>query len=109
MYRCRFDIDTQLVPSGCSDDTPTPPADDTVQSPADAFTAITVGHSHSCALRNNGTITCWGKVRQAADPPAGAYTAIAAGSAHACALTNEGQAFCWSWRTSLPEGVSWVN
>ncbi len=32
-YRCRFDIDTQMVPDGCPDPTPTPPEDPPTDTP----------------------------------------------------------------------------
>jgi len=50
-------------------------------------TAITTDTYHSCALRANGTITCWGSHRDSdgnyiglADAPSGQCTAIAAGA-----------------------------
>ena len=59
------------------------------------YTAITAGHQHSCALRTDGTITCWGgnPPRQnpfgppgpgrsrfvQTEPPDGQYTAITSG------------------------------
>ena len=75
---------------------------------ADA-TAIAAGDSHSCALREGGTISCWGsndsgqlgdgteddslvpvQVANITDA-----TAIAAGSRHSCALHQGGTISCW--------------
>ena len=77
--------------------------------------AITIGENyynrHSCALHQNGTISCWGsngdgqlgngqedlfysptpvQVKNIAD-----ITAIAAGYSHSCALRKDGAIFCW--------------
>ena len=77
-------------------------------------TAITTGSYHSCALRQNGTITCWGNNRygqlgngttQSSSVPVGVLditdaTAITAGggflfSSHSCALHQTGAISCW--------------
>ena len=77
-------------------------------------TAITAGYAHSCALHQNGTISCWGnnergqlgdktddysslapvKVASITDA-----TAITAGSAHSCALHEDGTISCWGRNT----------
>ena len=75
-------------------------------------TAITAGYKHSCALREGGTISCWGSNYygklgngqseedamssvpvQVADITDA--TAIAAGENHSCALHQDGTMSCW--------------
>ena len=81
-YRCLFNIDTQIVPGGCPDQ-PSTPTDagttptgtaptDTSPASAAAFTAVSTGSQHTCGIRTDQTLTCWG----AADPT------------HLCALTS---------------------
>ena len=72
-------------------------------------TAITAGYEHSCALRQGGTISCWGdnwdaqlgngtnddssvpvQVANITDA-----TAIIAGGEHSCALRQGGTVTCW--------------
>ena len=85
-------------------------------------TAITAGDSHSCALRRDGTISCWGggqlgngtnwnssvpvQVEGIADA-----TAIAAGGGHSCALRRGGTISCWgdNFRGRLGNGQSGNN
>ena len=62
--------------------------------PAGRYTAVALGFSHSCAIRDDQTIACWGDYRQA-DPPAGRYTAIAANGASMCAINTGGAIACW--------------
>ena len=145
VYRCRFDIDTQLVPQGCANQ---PDPQPTTQPAASGFTAISAGDEHSCGIRADNTIACWGDniFGQADAPagqftaistgrwhscgiradntaecwgnnsifgqtnaPAGQFTAISAGWEHSCGIRADNTIACWSWRTNLPEGVSWVN
>ncbi len=68
-----------------------------VQPPTDAVTA---GDAHSCALRTDGTITCWGNNEWGqADAPGGSFSAVTAGgapaNAHSCALRTDSTVTCW--------------
>ena len=63
-------------------------------------TQITAGGSNACALRQTGTITCWG------NSPSGEgesmlgindATQITTGRWHSCALRQTGTITCWGW------------
>jgi len=75
---------------------------------------ISLGMDHSCALLNDGSITCWGSDRNGqlgngakstarTDVPVFVETGvidgnavdIASGSYHSCALLNDGNLACW--------------
>ena len=71
---------------------PTRPTANTAPSPPAA--------DHSCALRTDNTITCWGRNSFAGqtDAPDGQYSAITAGTAitgHSCALRTDNTITCW--------------
>lgn len=68
--------------------------------PGGAFSHVSAGFSHACALDQAGTPLCWGKGDWA---PAGAFgkpplkevVALATGDRHACAITKEKKVVCW--------------
>ena len=84
-------------------------------------TAITAGREHSCALHQDGTISCWGSNRsgQLGDgtddsslvpvqvPGITDTTAITAGNRHSCALHQDGTISCWgaNWAGQLGNGT----
>ena len=57
-------------------------------------TQITAGSSHTCALHQDGTITCWGRSNYEVQGIIDA-TQITAGSSHTCALRQTGTITCW--------------
>ena len=71
--------------------------------------AVVSGGAHSCALRTDRTVTCWGwNEHRQTDAPDGEYTAITAGWGHSCALRTNGIITCWgnndSGQTDAPNG-----
>ncbi len=90
--------------SGTTGSVPTPYAG------SPAFSSISVGASHACALTSDGTAYCWGNNADAelgdstttnrTAPTAVStdvkFKAISAGSQHTCALTAaDGSLVCW--------------
>ena len=89
----------------------------------DAVT-VTAGHWHTCALRENGSIACWGNDSdgQLGDGQTGDEgnmssvpvevtgisdaAAVSAGGEHTCALHENGEVSCWgdNWRGELGTG-----
>ncbi len=82
---------------------------------ASAWTSVSVGGWHTCALRANGDAECWGNNGNGqSDPPAGPFAAISAGYGHTCALLANGAATCWGngiegARRAAPSALSFAS
>ena len=72
--------------------------------------ALAAGGYHTCAVRTNGSVTCWGSnwAGESTAPTRGYFTAVAAGLYHSCALRSDGEAVCWGdnnyGQISVPAG-----
>src|SRR5439155_1506516 len=71
--------------------------------PTGAFTQVSAGGFHTCGLKTDGTLACWGSNYSGPDnhysgqatPPAGAFTQVSAGGFHTCGLKTDGTVACW--------------
>ena len=62
----------------------------------DSFTQVSAGGAHSCGLRTDGSIECWGDNGFGrSDAPGGSFTQVSAGGAHSCGLRTDGSIECW--------------
>ena len=64
------------------------------------FAALDTGHVHSCALRTDSTVVCWGdNAFGQADAPDGAFEAVSAGGtwdrSHSCGVRVDATVVCW--------------
>jgi YVTN family beta-propeller protein len=67
-----------------------------IQRPLFGHGSIASGQYHSCRVRADQTVDCWGRddFGQAV-APAGTFTQVVAGSAHSCGLRTDGSVSCW--------------
>ncbi len=64
------------------------------------FTAVAAGYEHSCGLRTDQTIACWGANNYGeSNPPVGQFTAVSAYGGvdgdHSCGIRTDKTVTCW--------------
>ena len=72
------------------------------------FVEISAGKSHACAIRDDGTIECWGDNSLGqAQAPSGQYRQVIAYWATSCAIRLDGTPHCWGAELGLtpPQGA----
>jgi alpha-tubulin suppressor-like RCC1 family protein len=67
------------------------------------FVAVTAGYDHVCALRADGTVSCWGATPAPAGPR---FAQIDASEDQTCGLTTDHELRCWGHsHGALPTGT----
>ncbi|MBV9787063.1 MAG: S8 family serine peptidase [Chloroflexi bacterium] len=58
--------------------------------------SLSANSTHTCAVRSDSTIICWGKNDYGqTTPPSGLFTQVRAGRYHTCGLRLDGTITCW--------------
>jgi len=67
--------------------------------------AVAAGWHHSCALRDDGSVFCWGNndSGQGTPPPGMRFTAISAGWFDTCGVRDNGELACWGQKPELQQ------
>ncbi len=74
--------------------------------PNSTMQKLAVGNTHACAIKLDGTLTCWGTPAMTV-PTGNTYTAIDSGSNYSCAQKSDGKISCWgSGSTNLGMDVN---
>ena len=86
----------------------TQPTDDQTPPPPTG-TTISVRLAHSCGVREDGTVVCWGLNHEGSlDAPSGTFTSISVGWGHSCGIRGNGTVACWGnneyGQLDAPEG-----
>ena len=60
------------------------------------FTGIDAGYGHTCGLRADRTVACWGDNHYGqSNAPGGQFLGVSAGGRHSCALRTDRSVVCW--------------
>ena len=63
---------------------------------AQALVQVSAGGGHSCAIKVDATLACWGSNSDGqATPPGGTFSAVDAGGLHTCAIRTDATVACW--------------
>ena len=75
--------------------------------PTERYIALDAGRDHTCTLRDNGRIHCWGNGHVGLlKVPEGRYAAVSAGDWHNCAIRRaDGGIVCWGRDSNAPDGA----
>jgi alpha-tubulin suppressor-like RCC1 family protein len=79
-------------------------------SPGTAFSDVSAGQGHTCAIAIDGTLSCWGRntggelgvgpgmpiqIRRPTVVPGARFRSVVAGQLHTCAIRADGDVLCW--------------
>ena len=63
---------------------------------APASVKVAAGGGHTCAIKIDNTIVCWGSNSHGqATPPSGTFSSVSAGGLHSCAVRSDSTVACW--------------
>ncbi len=62
----------------------------------DRFASVSAGAGHTCVVRTDGFVECWGNDEFGqATPPAGGFASVSAGGWYTCGVRADGFVECW--------------
>ena len=66
------------------------------------FASVSGGGHHTCGVRTDGAVACWGWDEHGqATPPEGEFASVSGGFIHTCGVRTSGDVACWGSNTSL--------
>ncbi len=77
--------------------------------PSGKFTSVSASTWHTCGVRVNGDLECWGQNDYGqSEAPSGKFATVSAGLQHSCGVLVNGDVKCWGHGIrATPPGVTW--
>ena len=79
-----------------------------IRAPNGKFATVSAGNGHTCGVRQDGSVDCWGEdFGGQATPPTGGFTSVSVESNHTCGVKRDGSVSCWGideQATEEPDG-----
>ena len=85
----------------------TPLSSSTFSSSASKYQAVDAGKNHTCGIKLDNTLECWGDNTQGqTNAPEGQFLSVSAGGVYSCGINFENQLACWGHAAipSPPDG-----
>ena len=61
-----------------------------------SFSPISVGSHHSCGVKTDGSVACWGLDEyDQSSPPSGSFSSVGVGNLYSCGVKTDGSIACW--------------
>ena len=81
-------------------------------SPETEFASVSAGGLHTCGVKTDGSVACWGYDHFGqATPPAGEFTSVSADGSHTCGVKIDGSVACWgddTWDQATPPAGEFI-
>ena len=75
----------------------------TFSSSASKYQAVDAGKNHTCGIKLDNTLECWGDNTQGqTDAPEGQFLSVSTGGVYSCGIDFEDQLACWGHAAILP-------
>ena len=96
LYRYKGEPNVTLNASTPICDPTTDMTKDPADTPTTSFKALSSGGFHSCGIRSDDTVVCWGNNSAGqATAPEGRFKTVSAGTFHNCGIRNNNTTVCW--------------
>ena len=94
-------------------------ATELLEAPSGRFSQLDAGHKHTCAIRQDGAVECWGRFLREDDdrdpelkaamealvaPPEGRFKSLSAGFLFSCGVRIDNSAECWGLAAAASQG-----
>ena len=85
-----------------------PPSPESGGSTENSFVSVSAGFGHTCGVKTDGSVACWGDNEfDKSTPPGGEFASVSAGIFHTCGVKTDGPVVCWGdneFNQSTPPG-----